>query len=488
MILYGAILILSRVGYADVEEIKNFSNNTNFLGKPNLGRIDNHGGDPSAIEAAIPGKAKESKINKPIYNSDAFSDEMLMDSEKLALRMLEQSQILCRISQEYRQRGELNRAIDLLDQAYVQIAGIDTSESDYLNEKKEDLRLTISRRIIEIYALRKSGIDAGQSEIPITLNRQVQHEIDLYTKGDLRNHFIASYRRSGKYRPMIVNKLKEADLPEELSWLPLVESGFKAKALSKSRALGLWQFIPSTGYQFGLNRDRYIDDRLNPDKSTRAAIDYLKKLHGQFGDWSTVLAAYNCGENRVWRSIQNMKINYLDSFWDLYAHLPQETARYVPKFIATLHIVGNLKKYGLENIKVDSPLKFESLAVTKKIHLKFVSDITGIEANILEALNPELRQKIVPGGRYALKIPAGSKQTLLADLDQILRLNPAQVKFIKHRVQLGETLSVIARRYRASIANIMLANNLRRTNYIVAGKTLKIPQKLKTSEPLKIGY
>jgi membrane-bound lytic murein transglycosylase D len=281
---------------------------------------------------------------------------------------------------------------------------------------------------------------------------------------------------------MIVDMLKEEDLPQELSWLPLIESGFRVKVLSKSRALGLWQFIPSTGYKFGLNRNRYIDERLDPEKSTQAAIAYLKELHSHFGDWSTALAAYNCRESLVLRVIQNQKINYLDNFWDLYEQLPQETLRYVPKFLATLHIVKNMEKYGLDKVIIDSALKSESMTVTKKIHLKNVAKITGIDKNSLEELNPELRQGIVPGGHYTLKIPEGNKQRLLANIDQILRLNPAYVEFIKHRVQSGESLSLIARRYRTSVANIMLANNLHRANYIVTGKTLKIPNKIKTSK------
>lgn len=280
--------------------------------------------------------------------------------------------------------------------------------------------------------------------------------------------------------------LKEEDLPQELSWLPLIESGFKAKALSKARALGLWQFIPSTGYKFGLSRNQYIDERLDPLKSTQAAINYLKELHGHFGDWSTVLAAYNCGETRVLRVIRKQKIRYLDNFWDLYEHLPRETARYVPKFLATLHIVNNPAKYGLDKITIDSPLKSEFLTVTKKIHLDNAAEITGIDRKILEELNPELRQHIIPSGKYALKIPVGSKQILLANIDQILRLNPARVDFIKHRVRSGETLSLIAHRYRTSVADIMLANNLPRANYIVTGNTLKIPSKIKPSGQGKI--
>ena len=114
---------------------------------------------------------------------------------------------------------------------------------------------------------------------------------------------------------------------------------FKINAYSRARALGLWQFIPSTGYKFGLSRDEWIDERMDVEKSTQAAIAYLKELHNMFGDWLTVLAAYNCGEGKVLRVISRQNINYLDGFWDLYRQLPHETARYVPRFLATLHIV-----------------------------------------------------------------------------------------------------------------------------------------------------
>jgi membrane-bound lytic murein transglycosylase D len=482
----GGIFMLSTMGYADFDLKKNFSINTSILRQPNLTRVVYNINYPSAVEEAIFGKPKENKIYDHFHKDEILSDEESIDSEKVAQQIMEHAIALCQFSQEYWQSGELNKAIELLDQAYLLILGIKKDESDYLIQQKEDLRFMISKRIIEIYASRKIVINGSQNEIPININKQVQHEIDLYTKGHLRNHFIASYKRSGKYRQMIVDLLKEEDLPQELSWLPLIESGFKATALSKARALGLWQFIPSTGYKFGLSRNQYIDERLDPLKSTQAAINYLKELHSHFGDWSTVLAAYNCGETRVLRVIRNQKISYLDNFWDLYEHLPRETARYVPKFLATLHIVNNLAKYGLDNIAIDSPLKSEFLTVTKKIHLDNAAEITGIDRKILEELNPELRQYIIPSGKYALKIPMGSKQILLANIDQILRLNPARVDFINHRVRSGETLSLIARRYRTSVADIMLANNLPRANYIVTGNTLKIPSKIKPAAQGKI--
>jgi membrane-bound lytic murein transglycosylase D len=415
------------------------------------------------------------------YNQEMIADESSITSDKSNQRLREQSLLLCEQAQKYWQDGKFERTIELLDQAYLLVMGIETFKNDYLIQQKDELRFMISRRIVEVYASRKKVISGSQNEIPLIINKQVQYEIDLYTKGKLRNHFIASYRRSGKYRPMILNMLKREGLPQEFSWLPFIESGFRVRALSKARALGLWQFIPSTGHKFGLSRNRYIDERMNPEKSTLAAINYLKELHSHFGDWSTALAAYNCGENRVLNQIRKQKINYLDNFWDLYGHLPRETARYVPKFFAVLHIVKNLEKYGLDKISIDSPIKYEFLTVTKKNQIEEIAQLTGINRKVLEELNPELRRNIVPGGKYRLKIPAGTMQSLLADVDQILRLNPTLVDFLKHRVQSGETLSLIARRYQTSVANIMLANNLQRANYIVSGKTLKIPRKLKTS-------
>jgi membrane-bound lytic murein transglycosylase D len=384
---------------------------------------------------------------------------------------------LCQLSQDYWQQGELENAVDALDRAYALILSVDTSDQPKLIQQKEDLRFMISKRILEIYASRNIVLNGNHKAIPITINRHVQAEIDLFTKGRERGFFVDSYKRSGRYRNEIVRALREAGLPQELSWLPLIESGFKVNALSRSRALGMWQFIPSTGYKFGLSRDKFIDQRMDPEKSTRAAIDYLKELHRLFGDWSTVLAAYNCGEGRVLRLIRGQNINYLDNFWDLYQRLPRETARYVPRFLATLHILNNPETYGLDRVSPDPPLDYEMVIINKQVHLKNVAKSLGLDANVLKELNPELRYQIVPGENYALKIPPGKSQMLLARIDQIPVSHPPQRAFIYHRVRHGESLSVIARKYRTSVGKIMRANNMRKSNYIVAGKRIKIPQR-----------
>jgi membrane-bound lytic murein transglycosylase D len=307
------------------------------------------------------------------------------------------------------------------------------------------------------------------------MNRHIEKELKSFTTGYEKKSFLRAYQRSGKYRPYMVKALKEAGLPEELSWLPLIESNFKVKALSKARALGLWQFIPSTGYKFGLKRTRYIDERIDFIKSTDAAIAYLKVLHNIFGDWATVLAAYNCGEGRVLKVIRTQNVNYLDNFWDLYQRLPLETARYVPRFFATLHIVKNLEKYGLDQVAIDEPLAYDTVEINRQVHLKNVAKAIGASVDELHALNPELRYSILPPEAYSLRVPEGQTDTLLATLESVPVTRLPQRAYVWHRVRSGETLGTISRRYRTSVRRIMRANNLRSSHYIRAGKRLKIP-------------
>jgi len=433
------------------EQIKS----TNLRSTPS---ISSKYGNPSNSQ---PGKNK-SKVTKR--------------SRKKIQATLDEALDFCQVSQDFWQKGELENALEALDKAYSLILKIDTYDSE-LMQQKEDLRFLISKRILEIYASRHIVVNGDHNAIPMVMNRYIQSEINLLASGREKKFFIESYKRSGKYRSFIVPALREAGLPVELSWLPLIESGFKVKALSRARALGLWQFIPSTGYKFGLKRDKYIDERIDPVKSTRAAISYLKELHQIFGDWTTVLAAYNCGEGKVLRVIRTQNINYLDNFWDLYERLPVETARYVPRFMATLHIVKNLEKYGLGSIPVDPPLEYETVTVSRQVRLKDIAKKIGVTEKTLKELNPELRYKILPRDKYPLKVPLNKGQELLARLHEIPVSSVPRPAYVYHRVRSGETLSTIAQRYHTSVRRIARANNITKANYIVAGKKLKIPQR-----------
>lgn len=408
-------------------------------------------------------------------DKNKIAEDSLLDKEIQST--FDEALDFCQASQDFWQKGELENALEALDHAYSLILKIDADDTAKLIQQKEDLRYMISKRILEIYASRNIVVNGNHKAIPIVLNKHIQNEIDCFTKKGEKKFFIESYKRSGKYRPQIVSALKKAGLPIELSWLPLIESGFKVNALSKARALGLWQFIPSTGYKFGLSRNKYIDGRLDPVKSTKAAIEYLTELHHIFGDWSTVLAAYNCGEGKVLRVIKTQNINYLDNFWDLYERLPLETARYVPRFLATLHIINNLEMYGLDSVPVDKPLEYEIIMVSKQVHLRNVAKAIGVTEKTLIKLNPELRYRILPKDNYPLRVPPDKGQILLAKLDEMPVSRPPQRAYVYHRIRSGESLSTIARRYRCSVRSIMRANNLRRSSFIVAGKKLKIPRK-----------
>jgi membrane-bound lytic murein transglycosylase D len=420
--------------------------------------------DGAGFKSKSTGTADESTSKTPTAN------------DKKPQAIFDEALDYCSLSQDLWEKGELNAALEALDQAYALILGLqDIDQHPKLIQQKEDLRFLISKRILEIYASRHIVVNGDHKAIPMTINPYIQSEIDRFTKGAETSFFKSAYQRSGRYRPYIVKELKKAGLPEALAWLPLIESGFKVNALSRARALGLWQFISSTGYKFGLTRNTYVDERLDPIKATRAAIAYLKELHQIFGDWTTVLAAYNCGEGRVLRVIRSQNVNYLDNFWDLYARLPRETARYVPRFLATLNILENPAKYGLDQIAVDSPIEFETVSISKRIHLKQVARAIGVSLSTLKDLNPELRYQITPPELYSLKVPPGKELVLLTAIADIPDYRPPSPKYVYHRVRRGETVSTIAKRYHTSISRIARANRLNRRYTIVVGKKLKIP-------------
>lgn len=435
---------------------------------------------PPSVQADV--EAKPLQTNNNINSVDdngplpLFSEKTSLNNKKFENEM-DEALDYCQMSQELWQKGELENAIEALDQAYSLILSVDTGDNSTLAQQKEDIRFTISKRILEIYASRNFAVNGNHKAIPMEMNSHIQAEIALFTTGIERNFFRESLKRSGSFRPQILEMLKQAGLPEELSWLPLIESGFKVNALSSARALGLWQFIPSTGYKFGLKRDLFVDERLDPVKSTEAAIAYLKELHQMFGDWTTVLAAYNCGEGRVLRIIRDQNVNYLDNFWDLYERLPRETARYVPRFLATLHVLSNPEKYGLDKVDLESPWKYETVSIAKQAHLKDIAKELCIDADALKQINPELRYNILPPYTYLLKAPPGKAEELLAKIDSIPVSTAGQhvsSDYQNHRIKRGETLSVISKRYRVSVQSLMRANNMRKP-ILVAGKMLRIP-------------
>jgi membrane-bound lytic murein transglycosylase D len=372
-------------------------------------------------------------------------------------------------------RGDWAEAIQSFDDSFQIIYNIDTDKYPDIAQQKEDLRLLISKRIVEIYASRSHLHTDLSREIPLTLNEYVAREIKSFQTVE-RSFFIESCYRSGMYRGYIAEQMKKAGLPEDLSWLPLIESGFKVKALSRARALGLWQFIASTGYRFDLRRDRWVDERMDLERSTQAAINYLTTLHDLFGDWTTVLAAYNCGEANVLRVIREQRVNYLDNFWDLYTRLPAETARYVPRFIASLHIIKDPEKYGFPELTVAPPLSYTKVQINKQMRLQDVALALNLSLDKLHDLNPALRNGATPDYSYRLNVTAEAAPLLASAIDQIPEWRAPKIILSRHRVRRGETISSIARKYRVSPEEILRANRLKRPRYLRPGRVLRIPR------------
>jgi len=414
-------------------------------------------------KTVIPAEEKRTVHEASLLEADAEKDQATISFEDAMSRYEE--------AKTARERGDFDAAIKSLDEAYGILLGLPVPADSYLFQEKENLRLLIAQRIQEIYASRRNPVVGNHKAIPLEENKWVQKEIDSF-RGPEKKVFEEAYRRSGFYRDWIREELRKAGLPEELVWLPIVESSYMPRALSTARALGLWQFIRSTGLRYGLNQDKFIDERMDPYKSTKAAIRYLEELHSFFGDWTTALAGYNCGEGFVQRVINTQNVNYLDNFWDLFARLPYQTARYVPRFIAATLIIQNPAKYGLALPEPYPPLRVDIVNINYPAKLQTLSAALGFEATELEILNPELRQKSTPDRAYDLRVPVGCGPKLLEVLANVPKYVPPE--YATHLVRRGETLGGIARKYGTSVQTLMRINNLRST-LIRAGQTLRIP-------------
>jgi membrane-bound lytic murein transglycosylase D len=392
--------------------------------------------------------------------------------------LMEKALELLEMADGFWKKGDIENTLTNLDKAYALV--LDTNGDIEIARQKDDLRLLISRRILALYSSQQTKTNGKASEVPLLMNPDVEKEIRSFQTGE-REFFISSYQRSALYREIILRELRKAGMPEELFWLPLVESGFKVSALSRARALGLWQFIPSTGYKFGMMRDEWIDERMDILKSTLAAIAYLKELHGMFGDWLTVLAAYNCGEGRVLRVISRQHINYFDRFWDLYNQLPNETARYVPRFLATLHIIKDPAKYGFDlKMAPDTSLNYETVKVNKMMRLSDIAAKIEVSEDVVNILNAELRYKTTPNRVYELKIPKETLQKfnmVFSDIPEAERprFTYGHLSYMKHRVRAGETVASIAKRYRVTTENVCDANRINTQKKLSRGQVIRIP-------------
>jgi membrane-bound lytic murein transglycosylase D len=443
---------------------------------------------PAKTEPAKPAGQEAEKAAQPaqlpvLAKEDISGDaqtEKNGDTDKEASALLEEGFAAYQEALAAIDRKDMDAALAKLDEAYETLPKIKLPPDSSLLREKNGLRILIAQRIQQVYASSqqisapRTTVSSINNSIPFVENQWVQKEISSFQTGE-KAWFLEAYKRSGLYKDMIIGELRAAGLPEQLVWVPMIESWFRVRALSTARALGMWQFISSTGYRYGLKRDKYIDERMDPVKATKAAVQYLGDLHGIFGDWTTALAAYNCGEGYVQRVIQAQRIDYLDNFWDLFNSLPWQTARYVPRFIASLMIISNPAKYGFDLPAPDSPLKFETVRVNTPVKLAGLAQNLGLDPLLLNILNPELRFDSTPNYEYELRVPEGYGEKCLACVATLPQYVPPDVITDRYRVLKGDTLGAIARKFRTSVDTLMRLNGLKSRTIIREGQVLRIP-------------
>ncbi len=293
------------------------------------------------------------------------------------------------------------------------------------------------------------------SDLPLTTNDVVLGYIN-YFSGRGRRTIIAGLERAARYQPMISRILAEEGVPQELIHLAQAESGFLPRAVSNRAAVGMWQFVQFRGREYGLNQTSLTDDRLDPEKATRAAARHLHDLYNKFGDWYLAIAAYNCGPNAIERAVE--RTGYAD-YWELRARhvIPQETSNYVPIILAMTIMTKNAAEYGLSDYNPEPALEYDTIRVTSNTHLALVGDLTDTPVSQLLDLNPALIKSVAPAD-YELHIPKGTGDQLQASLN--LFPETARASWRMHRVQSGETLSAIAHEYATPVASIESANRI----------------------------
>lgn len=329
-----------------------------------------------------------------------------------------------------------------------------------------------------------------QQTIPLTYNDRIHAFINYFTIKD-RDYTRMVLQRKDLYFPIFEKYLAQYGLPDELKYLSIVESGLNPRAVSRARAAGLWQFMSSTGRYFGLHNDWYIDDRMDPEKSTVAACKYLSQLYNMFNDWELALAAYNSGPGNVRKAIR--RSGYKKTFWEIHRYLPRETRSYLPQFVAIMYTLNYTQNHNLFVTDVEQSIPSDTLLVNKFLHFETFANLTGAKMDEMTKLNPSVLRKAIPetGKNYIIKVPLTAKENLNANrfaiLDSASRVGKEEIEalakntlgstygreLVAYRVKSGDVLGKIAERHHVRVDDIKRWNNLN-SNLIQVGQRLNI--------------
>ena len=351
-----------------------------------------------------------------------------------------------------------------------------TADSQDAQQKSEPAPIDVTNELTPaadagVKAKAQAEIKNTHSDLPLMMTDQVAGYI-TYFSGLGSGGFERAYSRSGRYHNMIVSTLKKEGVPQDLIYLAQAESGFHPLAVSRVGARGIWQFMGSRGVGYGLHHNMWVDDRQDPEKSTRAAARHLKDLYNQFGDWYLAMAAYNSGPGTVQAAVK--RTGYAD-FWELYNRnvLPKETKNYVPIILAVTIMAKNPSQYGLDAVTMEQPADFDTVTITYPVDLRLVAACVNSTPGELQDLNPALLRLTTPrDGKFELHIPAGTKDQYETAINSI----PTDMRlwWRYHTVHSGDTLASLAKNYHTTAKSISEANHLESTE-LEADAKLVIP-------------
>lgn len=324
--------------------------------------------------------------------------------------------------------------------------------------------------------------------IPTELNSNVDKWI-AYFQGRGRPHMEKYLLRSTRYEPLMKKVLRDNNLPEDLFYIALIESGFSSKAFSHASAVGYWQFIRGTGKRYKLTINQLIDERRDPVLSTQAAAQYFKDLYGLFNSWYLAMASYNVGEGRVLKAVRKYKTQ---DFWELSRHkkaLPRETDDYIPKFIAAKLIAKNPDKYGFEGIDYMPPIEFDHVNLDMPVNLRIMAEKMNINYEDFKALNPKYKGEVAPlnsDKTLALRIPPGSFEIAMnaakESTTDTVEFIADQDEIQNYKVRKGDTFSTIARRFRTTVAYLKDINDFSRKKRLRLGMKILVPDRTPLTE------
>lgn len=309
-----------------------------------------------------------------------------------------------------------------------------------------------------LVAKARNELATTHSDLPLMVNDYVAAFINFFANTQRgHNTLLHSFERAGRYKAMIQRVMAEEGVPQDLIYLAVAESSFQPRAVNRrSGAGGMWQFMPHGNY--GLVRNGYVDERFDPEKSTRSYARYMKYLYDQLGDWYLAMAAYDWGAGNVQRAVE--KTGYAD-FWELYKrnNLPGETKNYVPEILAAIIIANHPKQYGFDDVTLDPPVVTDTVTINYSVDLRLVSDIVGAPVDELAALNPSLLRMVTPpDSAFDLHLPAGTAAIFQKNIAEIPESHRTSWRY--HKVAGGETLASVAREFHISEAELAAANQM----------------------------